>query len=165
MASLSIIDYVVLTVVLVFCGLMLVSKSLVKVFSAFLGVLVTIALVFLMANSGFLFVTQLLLYVGSVSILFVFSIMLTKRLTLDKSLESENHNWLAGFSLLGILSGVFLLVLNKKFGVIEVRTSDDVKALGTEIVSNYLICFELLGVFLLIALILAASIAGKKQKA
>lgn len=95
----------------------------------------------------------------------VFVIMLSKRLTKDRSLLSANQNVFAGSILsLGAFIGLLYAYFEEKAKVKSLVVSDDVNMLGKSIVTEYLLAFELLAIFLLIALILAAVIAGKKQE-
>lgn len=143
---------------------MLFSKDLVKIIASFIGVLMVVAMIFLLANFGFLFITQLLLYIGGVSVLLVFVIMLTKRLTKERNLVSESKNWVFGALIGSGLVAVLIVALNKEFLTGKIYQFDEVRAFGIGIVSSYLFAFELLAVFLLIALVLAVLIAGKKSK-
>lgn len=161
---LTITDFVVLGLAAVLCLLIIISKDILTVLMSFLCVLFLVGISFLLFKSGFLFVTQILLYVGGVSVLFIFVIMLSKRVTKDKALISSNQNVIIG----GVLSigAAAMLLFTYKVKSIDDKSSieiDDVKSLGKGIVTDYLISFELLAIFLLIALILAAVIAGKKQ--
>jgi NADH-quinone oxidoreductase subunit J len=136
----------------------------VYVISAFFATLILVAMVFLLANAGFLFITQLLLYAGAVTVLFVFTLMLSRRTSQERNLESKTYNWVAGIGIGALAMGGFLSTLKQNFGKITHKPLDDVKIIGTSVVSSYLFAFELLAVFLLIALILAAVIIGKKQE-
>lgn len=165
MLDLTFIDISLISLVLVLCITMLFSKDVVKIIAAFLGVLMVVAMLFLLANSGFLFITQLLLYIGGVSVLLVFVLMLTKRLTKEKNLVSETHNWISGLLIGGGLLAAMFICLDKQFVKKELVQINDVQGFGIGIVTSHLFAFELLAVFLLVALILAAVIAGKKSKA
>jgi NADH-quinone oxidoreductase subunit J len=162
-ANLNVLDLVVIGIVLVLCLLMLLSKKIVTVLTAFFAILLLVALIFLISGSGFLFITQLLIYVAGVSILFVFAIMLSKRLTNDRSLVSENQNLVGGLLVSALVLGVLLLSINKEYGNPVAYRVDEVRIIGVSLVNNYLFAFELLAIFLLIALILASVIAGKKE--
>ena len=162
--ALTITDFIVLGLATTLCLMIIISKDILKVLMAFLCVLLLVGFSFVLFQAGFLFVTQILLYVGGVTILMVFVIMLSKRLTKDRSLLSKNQNVIAS----AILSIIAVVVLVRSFKsetykLKEIVKIDDVKLLGKSIVTDYLISFELLAIFLLIALILAAVIAGKKQ--
>lgn len=164
MDNFTYIDFIFLAFASAFCSIILFTNQLIHALSAFLGILILIALVFLFANAGFLFATQLLLYVGAVTVLFVFAIMLTKRVTKDRNLTSSNHNkTIAFFLALGLAFVFFDAFKDSNSYSKNGQALNDVKEIGVGVVSNYLFPFELLSIFLLIALVLAAVIAGKKQ--
>ena len=162
MPQLTYIDIIHIALVATLCGLMLFSKDVIKVIASFMGVLMLVAMIFLLSNFGFLFITQLLLYIGGISVLLVFVIMLTKRLTKEKNLVSQSKNWIFGILVGSGLVAVFIFALNKSYAPGRIFQFNEVRAFGVGIVSSYLFAFELLAIFLLIALILAAVIAGKK---
>jgi len=159
------IDFALIGLVTVLCTIMVVAKNIIHILTSFLTVLFVVGVVFLLFGSGFLFITQLLVYVGAVTVMIIFAIMLTKRSTNDKNLISLNHNIVSGLLVVLVVGGGAFLVLGKRSMIkpkqIEI---DEVRGLGIELMSKYLLAFEVLALFLLIALILAAVIAGKKQE-
>jgi NADH-quinone oxidoreductase subunit J len=160
----NLLDVIVLSIAVLLCGFIVISKNVVKVFTAFFALLVMVGLIFLISGAEFLFATQLILYVGAVTILFVFAIMLSKRLTQDRNLVSENKNLLAGMFVAVVAFGTLILSVKKQSVVPKIELENSSKIIGKEVMSSYLFAFELLGIFLLIALVLAVVIAGKKQE-
>lgn len=135
-------------------------------------VFICIALLYLLLNADFLAAAQVLIYVGAVNVLIVFAIMLLGGAALETS-----QNWTLGEIIAGFLSiGLFLLLLN----IISITSSqysivleaqqkisvesmfDNVQTIGTHLLTDLLIPFELLSVLLLIALIGAIVIASKE---
>lgn len=166
LSQLNYIDISIIGLVFVLGCIIIFSKEVIKVLVAFMTILFLIGGVFLLFGSGFLFFTQLLIYVGGVTILLVFSIMLSKRFTDDKNLISGNQQVVLGLVVVASLGAGFTYLLkNEKFKVLKTTQIDEVRGLGTELMSKYLITFEVLAVFLLIALIISSVIAGKKTKA
>jgi NADH:ubiquinone oxidoreductase subunit 6 (subunit J) len=161
---LTIIDYLVIGLVLSACFVMIFSKQMIHIFMAFLSILCIVAMIFLISGSGFLFATQLLLYLGGISVLLVFVIMLSKRLNKDKTLVSEHKNLIIGFCFT-LVTFYLLIIALKSSGLHHfiLGAKDEYRDLGLVIMSNYLFAFEILAVFLLIALVLSVVIAGKKQ--
>jgi len=159
-------DIGILSLALILCLVILLSKNIVQVMMSFLSILVVVGIVFLLQNSGFLFVTQLLLYVGGVTVFLIFAIMLSKRITKDRSLFSHNQNLVIGGILgIGLVSLFYWVFQSKAFQEITVRGEfNEIRGLGIGAMSTYLFPFELLAILLLIALILAAVIAGKKNE-
>jgi NADH-quinone oxidoreductase subunit J len=125
-------------------------------------VLAGVAAQFLLLGSEFIGVTQVLVYIGAVIVLFLFGIMLTKAKLGDDELVARERRLMAG------LVGVLL------FGVMAWAVIDDYRdthvdiALPTttaqvsdSIFSQYLIPFEVVSVLLLAALIGAIVVARK----
>lgn len=164
--QLNYIDFAILGVVALLGLVIIFSKEVIKVLVAFMTVLFLVGGVFLLFGSGFLFLTQILIYVGGVTILMIFSIMLSKRFTADQNLVSLNQNLIGGVLLVLLLSGGFFYVLrDTKFKQTITTDINEVEGLGIELMSKYVITFEVLAIFLLVALIIASVIAGKKSNA
>lgn len=127
----------------------------------------SIAGIYVLANASFIGVTQLLIYVGGILVLMVFGLMLTTKLN-GKALITENHNKIVGV-LLGV---VFFSVLSHIIFTanLEVLVSNKtmpenaIEFIGINLMSNYLIPFEIAAILLLIALIGAAVISEKRRE-
>jgi len=130
-----------------------------------------VGLQFLLLQAEFVAVTQFLVYLGAIVVLFLFGIMLT-RAPLGRSDDLDNDQ-----RLLGILVGVVLLVVIS-FALIRTFRSDQLtfealsgaseapgnnrtQVLANEIFGPYLIPFEVLGVMLTAALIGAIVLARR----
>lgn len=135
-------------------------------------VFICIALLYLLLNADFLAAAQVLIYVGAVNVLIVFAIML-----LGGSALETSQDWTLGEILTGFLSiALFFILLN----IISITSSqysfilegqqtisvesmfDNVQTIGTHLLTDLLIPFELLSLLLLIALIGAIVIASKE---
>ena len=117
---------------------------------AFVGV----AGVYVMLEAPFIAVIQVLIYIGAIAILVIFAIMLTRKL-MSKDLEQRNAQWL--WSALGslVLFGVLgWLVYSAKWPVvIEAAPQDPITLMGQELLSTYVVPFEIASVLLLAALV------------
>lgn len=141
------------------------------IYAAFALILCFIALagVYVFLGAEFIGVTQILVYVGGVLVLLVFGVMLTNRVK-GGPLNSKTHNKYMG-ALLSI--GVFLLfvkgILAANFASLEwvsqeKSTKAGLKGFGLNLMTEYVLAFEMVGIMLLVALIGAVYIAGKKRK-
>lgn len=159
------IDWLMIGIATALGLLILLTKDVVKVMMGFLSILFLVGIVFLMFNSGFLFLSQLLIYIGGVTVLFIFVIMLTKRISTDQNMASPNQN-LVGGSLVALVLGAVLIyaVQFTDFGGVVSTPFDEVRGLGIQMMSRYVLAFEILAVFLLISLILAVVIADKPEQ-
>ena len=133
--------------------------------SALFGV--TILYAILQAN--FLAVVQVVVYIGAIAVLFIFTVMLTRKELLDTGPQTRSHWWIAALLGVLILAGlVFLILRQPVFG----RTAeaiplgvDTLRNLGTALVSPdaYVVPFEVASVLLLAALVGAIYIAAGKK--
>lgn len=145
----------------------LFSKNLLYCLYAFLVVLVGVAGVFIIAGADFVGVSQIMIYIGGVLILFLFGIMLgPARKNREELLQVRSVNRLPAI-LLGLLIFVCLLTLQQSLGLegafepnLDVNT---VRVLGMNLLTNYVLVLELLGLLLLMALIGATFLAASND--
>jgi NADH:ubiquinone oxidoreductase subunit 6 (subunit J) len=146
----------------------LFTKNVLHAVLSLLAVFLGVSALFVFAGADFLAVTQLVVYVGGVLVLMLFGVMLTNRETGAAYPLSKNKYFfsgiLSGLSILGIL--VYLIVKNEKLlfteKAIQAGSESTVKTLGIGLMSEYVLAFEVAGVLLLMAMIGAAFIAGKR---
>ncbi len=126
-------------------------------------VLSGVAVNFLLLQAEFVAMTQVLVYIGAIVVLFLFGIMLT-RAPLGRSENLDNPTMRGP----GLLAALLLLVTTggsviATFGDDEVafRAPNDVASLSDAIFSDYLIPFEVVSVLLLSALIGAIVLARR----
>ena len=127
---------------------------------AFVGV----ASIYVLLEAPFIAVVQVLVYIGAIAILIIFAIMLTRRL-LSKDLIQRNAQW--GLSALGAI-GLFLVLGWIVFSVnwpVKLLTvpEDPISVLGQELLSTYVVPFEIASVLLLAALVGAILIGREKE--
>ncbi|MFH1259228.1 MAG: NADH-quinone oxidoreductase subunit J [Elusimicrobiota bacterium] len=124
-----------------------------------------VAGIFFMLEADFLAVVQIMLYVGGITVLILFVIMLTYRLT-DKDIRQTNHQVLpAGIAGLGLIF-VFLLILSKTKFVFDPGAAQDnsVVIIGKLLLTKYVLPFEAAGILLLVAMVGAILMARKEEK-
>jgi NADH-quinone oxidoreductase subunit J len=147
-------------------GVLLLRKVLSAAF-AFLLVLVGMAGVFALLGADFVALTQIIVYVGGILLLLLFALMFAEPsgdLSLPTPQGTLGGGILAGIGLLSLL-GLWLWqnqelltdkVLKENFSTIQ--------KIGTLFLTDYLLIFELIGIFLTAVLVLVASLAGKTTK-
>lgn len=135
----------------------------------FLGV----AALYVLAGADLLAVVQIMIYVGGVLVLMIFGIMLTSKTT-DKYLPSPTHNRIAG-TLAGLaLFGLFITAIlkanvwaltwiNKSQPDTQTVMESTVAGIGINLMTDFVLPFEVAGILLMVALLGAAYIAGRKQ--
>ena len=143
------------------------------IYAAFLlfALLFGIAAIFIFAGAEFLAVSQLILYVGGILILMVFGIMLTRKRISGRA-ETALHQSIPAALVALLIGGIFCYILlpidwgnldsiqhanNPETGL------SNPQFVGKQILSTYLIPFELMGFLLLLALVGAAHIARKEK--
>jgi NADH:ubiquinone oxidoreductase subunit 6 (subunit J) len=125
---------------------------------SFMGV----AGIYFVLEAEFVAIVQVLIYIGAISVLILFAIMLTRGLMTNTG-TAENGQWV-GAALIAVL---FFAIL----GVVAVGTNwpvpgtptavpaDLITNLGTQLVTTYLLPFEAVSLLLLAALVGAIVIA------
>jgi NADH-quinone oxidoreductase subunit J len=123
--------------------------------------------IFLQLRAEFLFIAQIILYVGGIMVLFVFVIMLLNAGAEGTSLQISNFAKYVGIFLLaaflGLISFVIQAMLPKTegvvFGAFQGGTALNV---GRKLFTVYLLPFEVTSVLILIA-ILGAMVLARKE--
>ena len=121
-----------------------------------------VAGMYALLGADFVAVVQLIIYVGGILILLLFGVMLTNKIT-NVEIKTGTINILPASIGVGLFAGSLLAaMINSNWKSNPVETSVPTTAvLGTMLINDYLLIFELLGIILLIALIGAASIARR----
>ena len=125
-------------------------------------VLAGVAAQYILLAAEFVAITQVLVYIGAVVVLFLFGIMLT-RAPMGKMDDTDNEQRLVGLAIAVVLLGVMGYVLWKAFGKkqfedLAVQTTAQV---GNSIFQQYLMPFEVVSVVLLAALLGAIVLARR----
>jgi NADH-quinone oxidoreductase subunit J len=127
---------------------------------AFVG----IAAIYVMLEAPFIAVVQILVYIGAIAILIIFAIMLTRKL-MSKEMEQQNAQWIP--SALGALALFVVLgwiVYTAGWPVHEGAVpAEPITQLGEDLLTTYLVPFEIASVLLLAALVGAILIGREKE--
>lgn len=126
---------------------------------AFFGV----AGIYVLLGADFLAIVQLIVYVGGILILLLFGVMLTNKIT-DAEIKTSWTQLIPSVMVITAFAGTLGgLVFKTNWRVMPVLQAPvtGLADIGTLLVNEYALIFELLGALLLIALIGAASIARK----
>jgi NADH:ubiquinone oxidoreductase subunit 6 (subunit J) len=123
---------------------------------SFMGV----AGIYILLEAEFLAAAQVLIYVGAISILIIFSIMLTRGL-MSGNQPSQNSQWIAAAGVSVLLFAVLLFVSIGTAWPIAQRAvnTDLIPKIGTELMTTYVLPFEIASLLLLAALVGAIVIA------
>ena len=126
-------------------------------------VLAGVAAQFILLGSEFVAVTQVLVYIGAVVVLFLFGVMLTRASMGDDETVADERRTMAAF--VGILLfAVMAVALIDTFddGRVVVEQPQRVAEVSDSIFSQYIVPFEAVSVMLLAALIGAIVVARKE---
>jgi NADH-quinone oxidoreductase subunit J len=137
-----------------------------NVVHAALYLVVTLAMVgavYLLVAAEFLAWVQVLIYVGAIVVLLLFSLMLTKAPIGRETLDNQQRS-LAAFAGLGILVGLVFLIQNAFGGKPPIRLQPATTSqIGVSLFRDFVLPFEVVSVLLLAALIGAVVIARKDE--
>ena len=125
-------------------------------------VLAGVAVQFLFLGAEFVAVTQVLVYIGAVVVLFLFGVMLTRAsMGDDESVAGEKRAMAAAVGVL--LFAVMAVALIDSFEDVRVVTDEpqSIATVSDSIFSQYIVPFEAVSVLLLAALIGAIVVARK----
>jgi NADH-quinone oxidoreductase subunit J len=125
---------------------------------------VGVAGLYILLEAGFLAAVQILVYVGAISILIIFAIMLTRRL-MAKDLVQRNAQWaISGLVALLLFVVLAFVLLRVDWPVVEAAVSrESISILGQELMSTYVLPFEVASVLLLVALVGSIIIARERE--
>jgi len=126
-------------------------------------VLAGVAAQFILLGAEFLAITQVLVYIGAIVVLFLFGVMLTKA-PMEGQEKVGRDNWALGALTSIVLLGLMGYVLIEGFGrdkLPQGLVPTSTAAVSDSIFGEYLIPFEVVSVLLLSALIGAIVIARK----
>jgi len=131
---------------------------------ALLALLLHVSGLFVLLNAEFLWAVQVIVYAGAILVLYLFVLMLLNLKTDERYFHSSFMYFLAP-AVLGSLY-VLVLILRSPFAgargdapTVAVLQDGDTYAIGIKMFSDYLLQFEIVGVFLLGAIIGAIVLA------
>jgi NADH-quinone oxidoreductase subunit J len=131
---------------------------------ALLALLMHVSGLFVILNAEFLWAVQVIVYAGAILVLYLFVLMLLNLKTDERYLH-PSYLYFLGPTLLGSLYVIYLLMKSPFAGakgdapVVAVLQDGDTHAIGIKMFSDYLLQFEIIGVFLLGAIIGAIVLA------
>lgn len=165
----------------IFSAILVVSlKNTARSLFLFFITLFSMAGLFLFALADFVAITQIMVYVGGVLILMIFAFMLSNKELLQdlqnisgKFLSLPNWQSLAialGFAavlIYGILNwdteNIAWISSNINKGLIIQPSDNNINQLGVKFMTQYVLAFEVISIFLLMALIGAAHLSRKED--
>jgi NADH-quinone oxidoreductase subunit J len=139
------------------------SNNVVHAALSLVAVMSGAAAQYLLLSAEFVAVTQVLVYIGAVMVLFLFGVMLT-RAKVGHETDLNNKSWALGIPVGLLMLGVMVFVLTKGFGMERLDPSGQVStaALSDEIFKPFLLPFWALS-FVLLAAVIGAIVLARKD--
>lgn len=169
MTAIQLIFIIIAAITLGAAFMVVTARNLVHAALWLIVTLFGVASVFVMLNASFLAVAQVVIYIGAISILLIFAIMLTRRVAQDSG-PQVNTNWIWGALVSILLFGGLVWVNSLWPGFRSTMPElspgvDTLRQLGEALVSPnaYAIPFEIASVLLLAALVGAIIVAWDRR--
>jgi NADH-quinone oxidoreductase subunit J len=139
------------------------NRNVVHAALSLVAVMAGAAALYLLLAAEFVAVTQVLVYIGAVMILFLFGVMLT-RARVGRETDLNNKNWGLGIPVALLMLGIMGYVLVKGFGDDRLDPAAQVStaALSDSIFKPFLLPFWALS-FVLLAAVIGAIVLARKD--
>ncbi len=160
----DIIFYIFALVTIGSAMIVVFSRNLVYSAFSLMFTFLGVAGLYVLLLADFLAVTQLMIYVGGILVLMIFGVMLTHRVV-NVEISSGAMRVIPATIVVGVFLGTLLLVLTRTKWMVMEGSPDVIgttSMIGTALVTDYLLPFEVSGVVLLVAIVAAAFMARKR---
>jgi len=136
---------------------------------SFIVTLVSLAGLFALLGSSFLFAVQIIIYAGAILSLILFIIMFLNIKEENLPDEPKKVRWMAATAAAVIPFCLLLaqLVLKSNLGTAATKSAEfgTIERIGLDLYSGWVLPFELISVLLLVALVGAVTLASKEDAA
>jgi NADH-quinone oxidoreductase subunit J len=156
----------ILLAIAAFGGALMVvlSRNVVRAAFWLLEVMMSIAGLFMLLSAGFLALVQVLVYAGAVSVLMLFTVMLTLRRREDAQ-RPLDLTWSAAGLALAVLAAAGAAIVSYIPPVVRPPAiTPGVEAFGRALFTSWALPFEIASIILLVALVGAVWWAGGRQR-
>lgn len=170
----SVVFYIFAALAIVSGIFILFTKNVLYAGFSLLCALTAVAAIYVFAGADFLAVAQIMIYVGGIMVLILFGVMLTNRMEGQSYIHSGNRNVFIS-SLTGVILFAVLVtgIQKAKFSELPwiqtfLKTAKPegttIGKIGTHLLTDYVLPFEVAGLLLMVALMGAAFIASRAEK-
>ncbi len=126
--------------------------------------LLSVAGLYVLAGADFLGIAQVFIYVGGITVLILFGVMLTTRITDTHMRQTSEHAFLSLLLAGGLFFTLWQLLKGAGLKVTTVTsTASSAATLGRLLTGTYMLPFEVVGVILLAAVVGALAIAREDR--
>ena len=157
------IFYVLAAFTLWAAGIVVLGKNIVRAAVALIFAFCGVAGLYVLLEAEFLAAVQVLIYVGGITILLLFAIMLTSRIGSKTARVINDQAFLSGIAVVGLLIG---LIYVSTSGIAAIsgppRLPETTPFLGRALLTTYALPFEVVSVLLLAAMVGAIILARKE---
>jgi NADH-quinone oxidoreductase subunit J len=136
-----------------------IFHSLLFLMLSFIGV----AGIYLMLSADFMAAVQILVYIGAISVLLMFALMLTHQVMKCSLKQTTNQVWIAIPVTIGLLVVLVRVFVLHPWGYELKTTHPTTGIIGRALMTDYLLPFELASIVLLVAMI-GAIVLAKEDK-
>ena len=173
MNTLIMVIFLVLSAFTLLAGIMVVAvKNIIHSALWLIASFFAVAAMYLLMEAEFIAIVQVLIYVGAISILILFAIMLTRHVT-GEGIRQLYQRWWIALLVAAALFGLLIAPTVSGYGwntmppvaPDQVPTISSAVEIGTAFMREYLLPFEIASVLLLVALIGAIVIAYEERSA
>jgi len=171
MNTLIMVIFLVLSAFTLVAGIMVVAvKNIIHSALWLIASFFAVAAMYLLMEAEFIAIVQVLIYVGAISILILFAIMLTRHVT-GEGIRQLYQRWWIALLVAAALFGLLIAPTVAGYGwntmppaaPDQVATISSAVQIGTAFMREYLLPFEIASVLLLVALIGAIVIAYEER--
>lgn len=160
----SILFYIIGAFVIFAALKMVLSTNLVHSALFMAATFIGIAMIYLLLNADYLAVVQIMVYVGAISILFVFGVMLTKRGDMAESSGFNRYKIYGAFTALALFLAFAGIIISADFpAAVDMVPEPTIRAIALLLLNDYSVAFEVVSILLLVATI-GAIVIGKGVK-
>lgn len=157
-------QFVAILLLLLALGLIIFTRNMVYAVFSLLLLMLCLVVLYLYLGADFVATAQLMIYVGGILVLLIMGVMLAPR-NKEKTRITVNYRRNFGAAMIALALGGILMkeTLFLKLADVENPLQTTTEKIGISFLTEYLVAFEAAGILLLVALVGASSIAGKKK--
>ncbi len=141
----------------------LVSRNLIHAMVMLILSFIGVAGLYLLLSAEFIAVVQILVYVGAISVLMLFAILLTPRAARDNAETAMRYPGLILMSL--VIAATVFVALETDWGAIrEEPVRESTRVIGRSLINEFVLPFEIAAVLLTAALVGAVALARRDDE-
>lgn len=165
MQTLALFAYVFYLAIIAIGGFAAVTNTnLVRALVGLVAAMFGVAGMYFLMNAPFVGLMQLLIYVGAISVLIFFAIMLTKAPAGSEEQTPSPRKSKAALAAMGPVVLLAVVCLKAFTQTVDVPVENDIKELGQGLLGAYGLAFELISVVLLVAMAGAVLLGFKRRE-